>query len=112
VVRSLWLVVLVAACGKHATSDPTSCPAVGAKVRSVANAELAARADLAPTTRRDAQLQLGPLEHEVTVTCRDQGWPTEVRTCLVGATTGLELKACAAVLTPEQRGALPQVVKP
>jgi len=107
VLRSLWLVVLVAACGKHGAKDPAPCEAVGAKVRTVARAELDAVKDLPDATRHDAELQLGPLEGAVARTCRDQHWPDAVRGCMVGASTGAALQTCASSLTAEQRGALP-----
>lgn len=112
VVRTLWLVVLVAACGKPGSSDPAPCQAVGAKVRAVANIELDARTGLPDPTRRDAQLQLGPLESEVAKTCRDQKWSVEVRACMVGATTGQAMKACAASLSEAQRGTVTEKVTP
>jgi hypothetical protein len=107
VLRSLCL-ILVAACGKHAGSDPAPCDAVGAKVRTIAHADLVANKELAPTTRHDAELELGPLESEVADTCREQKWPVDVRGCMVKATTGAGLQTCAATLTPEQRGVLPK----
>jgi hypothetical protein len=112
VVRTLWLVVLVAACGKQGAKDPAPCDAVGAKVRAVANIELEAATGLPAATRHDAQLELGPLESEVAKTCRDHDWAVEVRACMVGATTGQAMKACAASLTEAQRGTVTRKVTP
>lgn len=105
VVRSLWLLVLLAGCGKHGTGDPTSCEAVGAKVRAVSRAELDAQRDLPAATRHGADLALGPVESEIAKRCRDTRWPADVRDCIIKGETGAQLAACARALTPDQRGA-------
>jgi hypothetical protein len=112
VIRSLWLVVVVAACGKTGANDPAPCDVVGAKVRTVARTELAAETDLPPTARSNAELQLGPLENEIAKTCRDQQWSVEVRKCMADATSGAAMKLCAGALSPSQRGVLPEKVQP
>ena len=112
VIRSLWLVVLVAACGKAGSNDPAPCAVVGAKVRTVARTELAAEKDLPPAQRSNAELQLGPLEHDIDKACRDQKWSVEVRKCMADATSGSAMKVCAGALSPSQRGALPEKVHP
>jgi hypothetical protein len=115
VIRSLWLVVLVAAwtaCGKSGSNDPVPCDVVGARVRTVARTELAARTDLPSTERSKAELQIGPLENEIAKTCRDQNWSVEVRKCIADATSGSAMKVCAGALSPSQRGVLPEKVQP
>lgn len=102
----------MAACGKAGANDPAPCDVVGARVRTVARTDLAAQAQLSATQRRDAELQVGPLEHEIAKTCRDQKWSVEVRTCIAGATSGAAMKLCAGALSPSQRGALPEKVQP
>jgi hypothetical protein len=106
VVRSLWLLLLVAACGKHGAGDPARCEAVGARVRTLARADLDANTALAAARRHDAELQLGPLESEVARVCRDTSWPVETRRCMVAAASGAALESCAAALTPKQRAVI------
>jgi hypothetical protein len=112
VVRTLLLVVLVAACGKAGANDPAPCDVVGARVRTVARTELAAVADLPARTRRDAELQLGPLEHNVEQTCRADHWSDEVRRCMATAESGSAMKVCAGALRASQHDALSEKVRP
>jgi hypothetical protein len=102
VYRLVWL-VLVAACGRSAARDPAPCDVVGGKVQMVARAELAAVEGLPAETRRSAELALGPLKDEIDEACRKGAWPVAARECMLTATTGVALQACAASLTPEQR---------
>lgn len=75
-------------------------------MRTLARADLAANPALSPERRHDAELQLGPLESEVARVCRDTTWPVETRRCMVAATSGAALEACAAALTPKQRAVI------
>ena len=108
--RRLWLLalgVLTTACARRA-SDEAPCDTVGTQVQTIARTELATAPDLDPAIRRDAELRVGPLKDEIAHACKQHAWSIDVRRCLVGAASGSAMRQCAAGLSPEQRGSLPQ----
>ncbi len=88
---------------KRGSRGGSTCDAVGARFLGLAQADLAATTDLDPAKRRGVTGLLAPMRDAMVRACREDGWSTEARACMIAAADVAGLRACDVHLTEPQR---------
>lgn len=88
---------------KRGSRGGSTCDAVGARFLGLAQADLAATPDLDPAKRRGVTGLLAPMRDAMVRACREDGWSTEARACMIAAADVAGLRACDVHLTEPQR---------
>jgi hypothetical protein len=103
-VHRLLAVALLVAC-REKPPEGAPCSAVATRQLTLAQAALGS-ATLAPATRALLDKQLPAIRDALDRACREGGWSSSVRDCMVQATDHAAFQACEQRLTDDQRRAL------
>lgn len=97
------LAATASGCKGKATGDAAiSCDRVATQVANLAKADL--HTSTAPAAEQSrAGAEIGPLHDVTAAICTERKWAPEVRQCMVGATSGTAMAACAAALPATDR---------
>jgi hypothetical protein len=102
--RTLALVVALAACGSSTKSSTEPEPAAGTLLDCAKVAEHVATT--VDASKRRSGITHGPVKEMVSIRCETDAWSDETKQCLYAIKTVQEGRACATGMTDVQRTAL------